>query len=371
MSHADGSPPDDPSLEVLLLLGASEGGIGAHVRSLARGLVALGDAVTVAAPAVTLARFGFAELGAGTVDTTGAGRRAVPPALLAAVGHCDVVHAHGFRAGLLALRARRRARSAVPVVVTWHNAVLGNGLRSRVERLAQRRLARRCTVTLGASSDLVALARRLGSPDARLAPVASPSATSQHIDRDGVRRGLGLDSSTPLVVAVGRLAPQKAYDVLLDAAAGWAGQATGPQVVVVGEGPLRAELQARIDAEHLPVRLLGHRDDAMDLLGAADVAVLTSTWEARALVAQEALRAGTPLVATRVGGIPELVGDAAALVPPGDAAAVAAMVLALVGDPAGRAQLSRAGLAQASTWPTEADTVSSVRSLYDELRRRR
>ena len=68
---------------------------------------------------------------------------------------------------------------------------------------------------------------------------------------------------------------------------------------------LKQRLQDRIDVEALPVRLLGHRHDMSDLLAAADIAVLTSTWEARALVAQE-LRAGVPLVATAVGGVPEL-----------------------------------------------------------------
>ena len=66
------------------------------------------------------------------------------------------------------------------------------------------------------------------------------------------------------------------------------------------------------------MRLLGRSDDIGSLLGAADLALLTSTWEARALVAQEALLAGVPLVSTRVGGIEELVGSAAVLVTPGD-----------------------------------------------------
>ena len=73
--------------------------------------------------------------------------------------------------------------------------------------------------------------------------------------------------------------------------------------VVAGEGPEREKLQRRITGERLQVSLLGRIDDLSSLLGAADVALLTSTWEARALVAQEALLAGVPLVSTRVGGI--------------------------------------------------------------------
>ena len=78
-----------------------------------------------------------------------------------------------------------------------------------------------------------------------------------------------------------------------------------------------------------------------DLLAAADLAVVTSDWEARQLFAQEALRAGVPLVATAVGGLPDLVGDAAVLVPPGDVDALDAAVRELLGRPGGARGLRR------------------------------
>ena len=116
--------------------------------------------------------------------------------------------------------------------------------------------------------------------------------------------------------------------------------------------------------------LLGRRDDIPELLAAADLVVLPSRWEARALIAQEALHAGVPLVATAVGGMPELVGDAAVLVPYGDPPRWPRAVTALLADPARRAALSIAGRAQAATWPTEDDTVAQVLSVYDELTQR-
>lgn len=134
---------------------------------------------------------------------------------------------------------------------------------------------------------------------------------------------------------------------------------------------MRAELARRIEAEGLPVRLLGRRRDAARLLAAADVAVLPSRWEARSPLAQEALRVGVPLVATAVGGVPELVGEAGVLVPYGDAGALAAAVSGLLGDPARREALASAGRAQAATWPSEDDTVAQVLSVYDELMSRR
>ena len=89
----------------------------------------------------------------------------------------------------------------------------------------------------------------------------------------------------------------------------------------------------RISTSRAPVTLLGHRDDVAYLLTAADVAVVSSVWEARQLFAQEALRAGVPLVATAVGGLPGLVGEAAVLVPPKDVDALDAAVRRLLADP--------------------------------------
>jgi glycosyltransferase involved in cell wall biosynthesis len=140
-----------------------------------------------------------------------------------------------------------------------------------------------------------------------------------------------------------------------------------PLLLIAGEGPERAALQRRIEAEELQVRLLGRHDDVPALLAVADVAVLPSRWEARSLLAQEALRLGVPLVATAVGGVPELVGDAAELVPYGDSVALSAAVTRLLTDPARRAWLSQAGRTQAGTWPTEDETVAQVLSVYDEL----
>src|SRR5690606_12665562 len=95
--------------------------------------------------------------------------------------------------------------------------------------------------------------------------------------------------------------------------------------------------------------------------------VLPSVWEARSLVAQEALRAGVPLVATAVGGVPELVGDAALLVPFGDARLLAHSVERVLDEPGLAESLVRAGHEQARTWPDVDDTVDLVTAVYREL----
>ncbi len=355
---------------VALLLASSTGGVGQHVRSVARGLAAAGASVLVCGPAATEEQFDFT--GAGTrfrsveipASPTPADARAVAALRRTLADEpVAVLHAHGLRAGLVATLTR----PAAPLVVTWHNAVLARGVRGGLSRLAERVVARGARVTLGASADLVARAAALGAADARLAPVAAPALPPPRRRRAAVRAEFGVAADQQLVVSVGRLHPQKRYEVLIDAAARWRGRTPPPAVVIAGSGPSYLPLAARVSAARAPVTLLGHRTDVADLLAGADLAVVTSDWEARQLFAQEAMRAGVPLVATAVGGLPELVGDAAVLVPPGDVDAVDAAVRALLDDPDRRAALGRAGAARAATWPTEADTVAELAALYAEL----
>jgi glycosyltransferase involved in cell wall biosynthesis len=138
-------------------------------------------------------------------------------------------------------------------------------------------------------------------------------------------------------------------------------------VVIAGSGPAYTTLAAQILTERAPVVLAGHRTDVSDLLAAADLAVVTSDWEARQLFAQETLQAGVALVGTAVGGLPELVGDAALLVPPDDLEALDAAVTGLLDDPAARADLAARGRERAATWPTEAATIEQVHACYTEL----
>ncbi|WP_328916816.1 MULTISPECIES: glycosyltransferase family 4 protein [unclassified Streptomyces] len=352
---------------------------GAHVRSLAGGLVARGVEVTVCAPAAVEAVYGFSAAGAGfTPVELGRYAAADAPAIAAlrtVFTHASVVHAHGLRAGLLASVALGGRRT--PLVVTWHGSdIPAEGGRGLALRWLERGAVRRAGVVLGVSSDLVDRARGYGAADVRLAPAAVPRPTARpprppadgERQKQRIRAELGA-AERPLLLAVGRLEPHQGYDVLLDAAGRWATREPRPLVAIAGEGPQRAALERRIATERLPVTLLGRRDDVPELLSAADLVVLPSRWEARSLIAQEALHAGVPLVATAVGGTPELVGDAALLVPYGDAGALARAVTGLLADPVRRTALAIVGRAQAATWPTEDDTVAQVLSVYDELTR--
>ncbi|MCZ4096569.1 glycosyltransferase family 4 protein [Streptomyces sp. SID13666] len=372
--------PPRGQLHAVLVLGGAGGPAGAHVSSLAGGLVARGVRVTVCGPAAAENDYALTATGARFEPVEIAHRAARSDAtviteLRVACTDADVVHAHGLRAGLLSSLAL--SGRSTPLVVTWHSAVLVEGARARLLRWLERRVVRAAAVVLGASSDLVDRARTLGARDARLAPVAVPvprvAAPEPHGDAERMRQKTRAEFGAvdrPLVLAVGRLEPHKGYDLLLDACRMLADHDPRPLVIVAGEGSRRAALEQRIDTERLPVRLIGRRADVTELLAAADVVVLPSRWEARALIAQEALHAGVPLVATAVGGIPELVGDAAELVPYGDPGALARMVARLLDEPERRLALAAAGRAQAATWPTEDDTVAQVLSIYDELAQR-
>ncbi|MFI0981492.1 glycosyltransferase family 4 protein [Streptomyces sp. NPDC021093] len=372
-------------LRAVQVLGGGSAGSSAHVRSLTAGLVARGVRVTVCAPAELEHTYDFAGVGADVVTVA---RRSDPvsvAALRAACAGADIVHAHGLHAavrtafavsgmpaggrfaGRLGVRSADRSAGRVPLVVTWHTRTHAEGARGHVVRLMERRAARSASVVLGTSSELVDRARSRGARDARLAPVTMPPPRpSDDFHESKARAELGA-VARPLLMAVGSLVPYRGYDVLLDASRAWRDLDPAPMLAIAGEGGERAALQRRIEAEDLPVQLLGRRDDVSELLAAADVAVLPSRWEARSVLAQEALRAGVPLVATDVGGIPELVGDAAEFVPYGDADALARTVIGLLDAPERRAELAGAGLRQAATWPTEDETVAQVLSVYDEL----
>lgn len=364
------------SLSVLLLLGTSAGGVGRHVLGLARSLVEAGHVVTVGGPHETEDDFSFTGAGARFVAVETRDRphpredaRAVKTVRELARG-VDVVHAHGLRAGGIAVLALRRSR--VPLAVTLHNALLSRGVRggpvAAAYAVLERLVARGAQVVLGVSGDLEDRLRQLGADDVRHAVIPAP-------DRGPVRRAPRLvreelsAADRHLVVCVARLAEQKGLPLLLDAAALLGAPQDDVLVVVAGDGPLRQRLQGRIDDEGLPVRLLGWRDDVPDLLAAADVVVSSAVWEGQPIAVQQAIHAGAALVATDVGGTRAATQDAAVLVPHGDAAALATAVRALLDDAPAREALRARARERARALPDADDACQAALALYRDMRR--
>jgi glycosyltransferase involved in cell wall biosynthesis len=186
-----------------------------------------------------------------------------------------------------------------------------------------------------------------------------------------LRAELGLAPGTPLVGCVGLLRAEKAQIVLVEAAARL--RETHPElhVVLVGDGPEQAALEAAIAARGLQDRvlLLGLREDVPGLLGSLDVAVCCSDREGIPLSVLEYMETARPIVATRVGGLPELIEDGVhgVLVAPRDPAALAGAIAGLLGDPAAAAALGARARERSEREFDPAAVVRRLEALYDEL----
>jgi len=198
-----------------------------------------------------------------------------------------------------------------------------------------------------------------------VAPSVAPAADAVvDVSAETFLSDLAADPGRPVVLAVGRLAAQKGFGTLLEAAVRWGD--IQPLVVIVGEGPLEAELKNQAARLRVDALFPGQRDDVPALLAAAAVFVLPSRWEGQPLILQEALAAGVPVVATRVGGTPQLTGeDAALLVPPGDPVRLADAVRAVLTDPGLAARLRKSAADRAQALPTAADAVAAALAEYD------
>jgi glycosyltransferase involved in cell wall biosynthesis len=375
-------------MKVAFVLGTSTGGTARHVRMLAGGVVARGVAAQVFGPARTDRDFGFGGLADGQVSFTSveiADRPRVRHDLrairrlrrLIAAWRPDVVHAHGLRAGALTAIALAFVRPTVydpkpALVVTVHNAPAGGGLTGAIYRVLELIVARSADSVLCVSKDLEERMCAAGASRVGRALVPADAVPAVRAARAPRPLPGGPAPDRPLVLAAGRLAAQKGFGTLLDAAAGWHDLEPEPLLVIAGEGPLEAELRARAATLGLDARFPGHRDDMPALLDAAAVFVLPSVWEGQPLILQEALRAGVPIVATRAGGTPALTGeDGALLVPPGDVPRLADAVRAVLTDPALALRLRRAAADRGRALPDEDDAVAAAVREYEFLTRTR
>jgi glycogen synthase len=303
---------------------------------------------------------------------------ALPAAVLGPLlaRRADLVHAHlGEDIAVLPLAFLAARRRRLPVVVTVHaspaHTVRARDLRTALvvalggptERWAERRAAA-----------TIVLTERLA---ARVAPAAGRERV--RVMRRGVDRSAfanpGPDPfpalpGRPRVVFLGRLARSKGVDTLMAAAARL--RTSGAQIVLVGDGPARRDVEAArrrlgLDGRvHVTGFVPHHRTPAV--LASADLLVLPSVYEELGTVLVEALQAGVPAVATNVGGIPEVVehGRTGLLVEPGDPAALAEAIDAVLGAPELAARMAAAARERAPEYDWER-VADEVRALYDEV----
>ena len=186
-----------------------------------------------------------------------------------------------------------------------------------------------------------------------------------------LRDELGVDAGTPVIGMLASLRPEKRVDLLLDAVQQVASSGRPFHVAIVGDGPLAEELRTGAKNAGIADRVsfLGYRANGSELAAGFDIAVLTSDREGTPLSLLEYMGLGRAIVATAVGGIPDVVADErdALLVAPGDAAQVAAALVRLLDAPGERERLGRAAASrQAADYDLDA-TVRRVESLYLEL----
>jgi glycosyltransferase involved in cell wall biosynthesis len=369
--------PTAPSLKILHILRAPVGGLFRHVLDIARGQANLGHRVGLVADILTggpRADEALAELApklAFGVRRLAISRqldysdfhalRSISPWIAQAAP--DVIHGHGAKGGALA-RLSRSAPGAIRVY-TPHGGTLvysPGTLAGAFYRLLERLLKWRTDLFLFESNFAAAQFRaQIGRPpglvrvvhngveDSEFAPIIHPADATD-------------------LVALGELRPVKGFDLLIDALAKLKASGRHTTATIAGAGPLDAELKAQ--AQRLAVtdqvRFVGHRT-AREAFAMGRIMVLCSRAESLPYVVLEAAAAGMPIVATRVGGLPEIFGgDAAHLVGPDDSAALAAAIDAALADPVNLRGLAHAVCARTRHQFSAAAMVDGGLAAYRE-----
>ena len=362
---------------ILQVCGSAAGGVRAHLADCARLLAADGHDVIVEAPAAVLDGL---DVDPARAEALEIGPRPSPNDALAVARlrrlgrRADVLHAHGLRAGALAaLALGRRRRGRTRLVVTLHNLTVGGRLTTLVGDRLERLIARRADLVLAVSPDLAERAKDLGTPHVELAiiPAVPPQQPAEPGASDAAAAEDAWPRSGARLLTVARLAPQKGLPLLLEATAILsrevdAGRLTAFTWALAGDGPGREQAAERIAAEQLPVTLLGRRSDAPALMEVADVVVQTSLWEGQPLTIQEALRAGTAIVATDVGGTAVTARGGAVLVAP-QAQAIAEALRTLLSDPEARTRAAERAQAAARRLPGLEDLAAQLRQTVLDL----
>lgn len=292
---------------------------------------------------------------------------------LLAAGDFDLVHSHSPLASVAARLAPAGRRAAL--VHTEHNVWSRFRLPTRVVN----------TATMGwvdhlfAVSDGVAesVHRPRWAPWLHLPPcevlyhgIDEAEVRSGPDARAEARHELGLPAGATVVGTVGNLVPKKDHRSLIAAFARVASDQPGRRLVIIGGGPLEGELKAFASEQGVgdQVMFTGQRPGVAALLPAFDVFVLSSRHEGLPLALLEAMASGVPAVATRVGGIPEVISDGVdgLLVEPNDVSALAAAVSAVLADPGRAGRLAAAGRTATGRFSI-VRAVDRMGALYDEV----
>jgi glycosyltransferase involved in cell wall biosynthesis len=289
-----------------------------------------------------------------------------------------VVHTHTSKGGFIGRLAARLA--GVPVIVhTAHGFAFHERspqstrlFYSALERIASRWCDR--IVSVSEFHRSWALDLRICSPSKILAiPNGIAALANPEVPGTEFRRQSGVRESDLLILSMARLAPDKGLEYLIEAAAILLRKERRFQIVIAGDGPMRAQLEELTRNLGVAdwVTFLGFREDVSDLLAASDLVVLPSMREGLSIALLEAMAAGKPIIATSIGSHRELASQAeiALLVPPADALALSEAILQVAADGELKCRLGRNARILFESRYTEEKMLDTYKQLYFDLLR--
>jgi sugar transferase (PEP-CTERM/EpsH1 system associated) len=284
----------------------------------------------------------------------------------------QILHAHLFHANLLAATLGKLAR--IPIIITTrHSVEIGGPGREWLNRLVK-----------PLHDVAVMVSRQVHKTERHRSGVKADKIveipggvhvdTFAQVDRKSIERlrhKWDLGTKVAIVGTVGRFAEPKGYSYLLEAMVELRNQNANIRALLVGDGPLRPAMEEKAEALGLSdtVVFTGIRRDVPEILALLDVFVLPSLWEGLPIALLEAMAAGLPVVATRVGGVPEVVVDGATglLVPPRAPEALSKAILKLLQDPDLRQKMGQAGQERVREYFSVERMVEETEALYERL----
>lgn len=287
----------------------------------------------------------------------------------------DVIHTHMKHADLVGARASRKL--GAPMVSTLHIIDDASGPVGRAKRWA----AGRARDSVAARTLAVSEAQRqwylrtFPAEPSKVVTVHNGVRSTARVkpeERERLRASLGVPPQTLIAANVAIMRPGKGHDVLLEAVAQLP-ESSPVVVVLVGDGPERSRLEAQAQADPRVasrVRFVGYRDDVAELLQVVDLMVHPTFADALPTALIQGLAAALPIIATRVGGIPEILGeDCGVLLPPGDPRGLAKSLARLAEEPERRTAMGGAGRARFEAMFEAGRWAATLHDLYDQVLR--
>ena len=279
-------------------------------------------------------------------------------------GNFDIVHAHGVRGAWIG--SLSASRVPLPCLFTAHNLVPRLSL---LPRLGLNVTARSCVRIIAVSKAVSASLQQNGVDGGKIVVIPNGveiAPFDASFDAATFRVGIDIPPDAPLIVAVGRLAPEKGFDILLRAFPLIQSKIPDARLILVGAGPEQANLTKLAEGQPA-IHFAGHQSNIVPFLRSADVVAIPSRQEGQGIVALEAMAARKPVVASRVGGLAETLveNETGLLVPPANPAELALALVSLLKDSGRRTEMGHAGRRRVEQNYTARSMARQIALLYE------